>query len=139
MFSEVIADIQNNNLPDPDALKKRFDFALTKKLGIVKLPPPFWMQDSKINPRADHLFWAALLLRDRKRIDLALSVLLIELEQRTPGKEDKWQGSIDKKARKLVGELLDQFTDERVRNNFEQEICNLFPEWLTYQNQADNE
>jgi len=63
MFSDVFAAIQKNKIPDPSMLQKRFDFAMTKKMGVIKLPPPFWMQDPKINPRADHLFWAALLLK----------------------------------------------------------------------------
>ena len=58
MFSEMITNLKQGKMPDPVGMAKRFDFALTKKLGIVKLPPAFWMSDPKINPRTDHLFWA---------------------------------------------------------------------------------
>ena len=63
-------------------LRRRLDMAMTKKMGIVRLPPAFWPADPKINPRADHLFWASLLLLDRQRIDLALAVLAAEQAER---------------------------------------------------------
>ena len=130
MFSEMIAAIQNNGAPEPVSLQKRYDFAMTKKLGIVKLPPAFWMQDPKINPRSDHLFWAALLLKDRNRIDMALSVIAVELAEAISPKGDECQQRVDKKACELVEELLDQFPDVDVRQQFEQELHELVPEWL---------
>ena len=66
---------------DFDQLKKRFDPAMTKKLAVIKLPPSFWMQDPKINPRADHLLWAALLLDDPERAALAFSAMAVEHEE----------------------------------------------------------
>ena len=67
---------------DFDQLRKRFDPAMTKKLAVIKLPPSFWMQDPKINPRADHLLWAALLLDDPDRAALAFSAMAVEHEER---------------------------------------------------------
>ncbi len=67
---------------DLDQLRKRFDPAMTKKLAVIKLPPSFWMQDPKINPRADHLLWAALLLDDPDRAALAFSAMAVEHEER---------------------------------------------------------
>ena len=130
MFSEMIAAVNNNVAPEPISLQKRFDFALTKKLGIVKLPPAFWMQDPKINPRSDHLFWAALLLKDRNRIDMALSVIAVELNEAISPKEDKYRQRVDNKACELVAKLLEQFTDVDMRQEFEQELHELVPEWL---------
>lgn len=126
-------------MPATDALLKRFDFALTKKLGVIKLPPHFWVQDPKINPRAEQLFWVALVLKDRGRIDLALSVLSIELEQKISRKENEYKATIDDKAKELILELLDQFTDKDVRKKFEQDLCDLVPEWLTCEMEEDNE
>ena len=131
MFSEAIAEVQNNNRPNPQALQKRFDFALTKKLGIIKLPPPFWMQDPKINPRGEHLFWASLLLLDRTRIDQAIAVLALEMEQRMSSKADRSPGVIDDVVEKLIRELLGQFTDANVRKRFEQDLYQIVPEWQT--------
>lgn len=85
MFSEMIDTLGRGELPEPGLLRKRFDLAMTKKLGVVKLPSCFWMADPKINPRADHLLWAALLLKSRDCVDLAVSALAAELSGR-PGK-----------------------------------------------------
>ena len=84
MFTQIFAALERGEAPDLELLQRHFDLAMTKKLGVVKLPPAFWMQDSKINPRADHLLQAALLLGDRERCDLAVSVLAVETaEQKT--------------------------------------------------------
>jgi hypothetical protein len=130
MFSEMIAVLHNNRMPEPDVLQKRYDFAMTKKLGIVKLPSAFWMRDPKINPRSDHLFWAALLLKDRQRVDMALSVIAVELAEPTSMKGDECRQRVDCKARELIAELLEQFSDTGVRQQFEQELRGLVPEWL---------
>lgn len=131
MFSEMIAAIHDNEAPEPLMLQKRYDFALTKKIGIVKLPPAFWMQDPKINPRSDHLFWAALLLKDRNRIDMALSVIAVELAEKTSAKGDQYQQKVEDAARELVEELLAQFSNPDVRQQFEQELQILMPEWFS--------
>ena len=84
MFTQIFAALEQGKAPDLELLQRHFDLAMTKKIGVVKLPPAFWMQDSKINPRADHLLQAALLLGDRERCDLAVSVLALEIsEQKT--------------------------------------------------------
>ena len=130
MFSEMIAAVNNNEAPELVSLQKRFDFALTKKLGIVKLPPAFWMQDPKINPRSDHLFWAALLLKDRNRIDMALSVIAVELTEAISLKGDECRQRVENKAYELVEELLEQFSDVDVRQQFKLELHELVPEWF---------
>lgn len=131
MFSEMIAAIRDNRLPNPELLQKRFEFALTKKLGIIKLPPAFWMRDPKINPRADHLFWAAVLLKDRRRIDMALSIIAVELaENSSPGSVGCGQ-EVEEKARELVGMLLEQFSDPEVRQHLVQGLDGIVAaEWL---------
>lgn len=82
MFTQIFAALEQGKAPDLELLQRHFDLAMTKKIGVVKLPPAFWMQDSKINPRADHLLQAALLLGDRERCDLAVSVLALEISER---------------------------------------------------------
>ena len=82
MFTQIFAALEQGEAPDLELLQRHFDLAMTKKLGVVKLPPAFWMQDSKINPRADHLLQAALLLGDRERCDLAVSVLAVETAEK---------------------------------------------------------
>ncbi len=99
MFTEIFSQLEQGKLPDLSLLRRRFDLAMTKKLGVVKLPPAFWMQDSKINPRSDHLLQAALLLGDRERCDLALSVLAVEIAEKTPDL------SLDQAARGITASL----------------------------------
>ncbi|RUM33522.1 MAG: hypothetical protein DSY50_08110 [Desulfobulbus sp.] len=82
MFTAIFSDLAQGVLPDREMLGRRFDVAMTKKLGVVKLPPSFWMQDSKINPRADHLLKVALLLEDEERCGLAVSVLAVEVAEK---------------------------------------------------------
>lgn len=101
MFSEIFAALEKGVVPDPELLQRRFDLALTKKLGVVKLPPAFWMQDPKINPRADHLLQAALLLGDRERCDMAVSVLAVE------NAEQKTDRTLDQVVRKILADLID--------------------------------
>ena len=112
---------------------------MIKKLGIIKLPPPFWMQDPKINPPAEQLFWAALLLKDRSRIDQALSVLSIEQEEKIVKKGTEFSQNIDHRARELVSEFLEFFKDTQVRKQYEEDLCNLVPEWLTCNREEVNE
>ena len=82
MFSHFFHRAALAEQVDLDQLRKRFDPAMTKKLAVIKLPPSFWMQDPKINPRADHLLWAALLLDDPERAALAFSAMAVEHEER---------------------------------------------------------
>jgi hypothetical protein len=82
MFTQIFTELEQGKPLDHDLLLRRFDLAMTKKLGVVKLPPAFWMQDSKINPRADHLLQVALLLGDRERCDMAVSVLAVEIAEK---------------------------------------------------------
>ena len=85
MFSQLFIELEQGVVPDYALLQRRFDLALTKKLAVVKLPPAFWMQDSKINPRADQLLKVALLLTDRERAAMAVSVLAVELAEQKDG------------------------------------------------------
>ena len=87
MFTEMIHSLRQGVLPDSGLLRKRFDIAMTKKLGVIRLPSAFWMSDPKINPRADHLLMAALLLASQECVELATSVLASELIAR-PGTEE---------------------------------------------------
>lgn len=84
MFSQMLAELGQGCEPEPAALRSRLDMALTKKMGVLRLPPAFWPLDPKINPRTEHQLWAALLLGDRERIDQALALLATEKTQRIP-------------------------------------------------------
>jgi len=104
MFAKIFSELTRGERVDSDLLKRRFDVAMTKKLGVVKLPPSFWMQDPKINPRTDHLLWAALLLNDPDRVALAFSALAVE--------HDEQQKKQAVEARESMGEVLDRFLQQ---------------------------
>jgi len=100
MFTQIFARLEQGDAPDFELLQRHFDLAMTKKLGVIKLPPAFWMQDPKINPRSDHLLQAALLLGDRERCDLALSVLVVESTEK----------KTDKTLNQIVQKIVDSFS-----------------------------
>lgn len=129
MFSEMVAGLALGQLPDEGLLRRRFDMAMTKKMGIVRLPPALWPGDPKINPRADHLFWASLLLRDRQRIDLALAVLAAEQAERLRSASADQEG-LAGEARKLLQRLFAQIGDAQLREAFRGELARTVPEWL---------
>lgn len=106
MFAEIFRDIAGGKVVEHDLLGRRFDIAMTKKLGVVKLPPSFWMQDSKINPRADHLLWAALLLDDAERVALAFSVLAVEHEEQQQKRPPEEREPVDQVLDRYMQQLL---------------------------------
>lgn len=97
---------------DSDLLKRRFDVAMTKKLGVVKLPPSFWMQDPKINPRADHLLWVALLLNDAERVALAFSALAVEHDEQQKRRTVEEQESMAELLERSLHQLLSLLPEE---------------------------
>ncbi len=120
MFTEMITTLARDGQPDPARLRQRFRLALTKKLAVVRLPPAFWVQDPKINPRADHLFWAALLLDDREGLDLVSSVIAVELAEQPPGRDV----SVGERLAGLAEELLDLVPPDR-RDRLRQQVDRL--------------
>lgn len=135
MFSDMVAGLNREVMPDPVLLAKRFDIAITKKLGVVKLPPAFWMQDPKINPRSDHLLWAALLTLDRKRIELALAVLAVEIAETSRCKDLQPRELTAQRGRDLIDQLLHQIHEPGTREKFAFKLQKVLPGWITDKNE----
>jgi hypothetical protein len=129
MFTEIFDDLANGKLPDSDLLARRFDVAMTKKLGVVKLPPSFWMQDPKINPRTDQLLWTALLLNDASRLGLAFSALAVEHEEQQKKREAEHETSMLAEFDRILQELLRMLPPEP--EDLQQQIRALADELLT--------
>jgi hypothetical protein len=129
MFSEMVRELEEGKVPAAAPLRQRFDMAMTKKMGIVRLPAAFWMADPKINPPAGHLFWASLLLLDRPRIELALAVLAAEGVERDRSFVPTTEAMAGK-ARGMLQGLLAAIADEQVRENFRRQLQRVVPEWL---------
>ncbi len=104
MFDDLETTLQRGELPDPVFLRGRFRAALTKKLAVVKLPAAFWSGDPKINPRSDHLLWAALLLADREGVSLVSSVIAAEIAEKSPG--DDLEQLLDERISRYTQSLL---------------------------------
>jgi hypothetical protein len=130
MFTDMVAECIRGMLPEPDTLRKRFDFAVTKKLGSFRQPLAFRVQDSKINPRSDHLFWAALLLRDRERIDLALSIIATEAAERNASGPDGRLQETEALVSGLIDTFFQQISDIAMRRGIRRELGRIIPEWI---------
>ncbi len=118
MFDEMIAALKSGLLPPEADLKKRFDAAVVKKLGILKLPYPFWQSDQKINPAAAHLLWAAILLEDREKFHLVEDIIGLEEAEkaRAGGREVTGvENSAAPRIARLCEELLRLAPDEPFR------------------------
>jgi hypothetical protein len=131
MFSEMVNELAHGRMPEIASLCRRFDMAITKKMGVLRLPAPFWMDDPKINPRADHLFWASLLLLDQERMELARAVLVAEEFERQ-GRIAQERRTNPERARELLGSLLDLIGDAGLRQEFAQSLQGVAPVWLAW-------
>lgn len=78
MFSHMIASLKQGVLPSAVSIQGRLHIALIKKEAILRLPKSFQVSDPKMNPRADHMIWAAVILEDRNLFDITASILLTE-------------------------------------------------------------
>jgi len=86
MFEQMVSDLKNEKLPESTLLRKRFEAALIKKLGVIRTPYSFWPADRKINPSTKELLWAAVLLHDKENYRMIEAVILSELEEKMRAK-----------------------------------------------------
>ncbi len=78
MFAEMVSDLERGIFPDSNMLRGRCHAAVTKKLALIRLPPTYWENDPKRNPRTRHLLWAALLLHDEDLLEVVKGIVLME-------------------------------------------------------------
>jgi hypothetical protein len=132
MFEQMVSTLRNGRLPETNLLRKRFDAALIKKMAVIRTPYSFWPTDTKINPPAKQLLWAAILLHDKENFSIVEAIVATELEekQRTKGQSDSIQ-DLAAKVRQLlqayIREFIDLAPDEICRENLSHRAQELFP------------
>lgn len=82
MFSTMIEDLKQRIEPAPGPLRQRLQAALVKKLAMMRLQREFQHNDNKINPSAEHMLWAAILLEDGEAMETLLAILSTEAHDR---------------------------------------------------------
>jgi hypothetical protein len=110
MFGPIISDLKNGILPDNNLLRQRFEAALIKKMGVIRTPYSFWPADTKINPHAKQLLWAAILLQDKEKFEIVRAIISSELEEklRAKGQQENMQ-SLTAKVHQLLQEYILEF------------------------------
>jgi len=127
MFEQMVSDLKNEKLPESTLLRKRFEAALIKKLGVIRTPYSFWPADRKINPSTKELLWAAVLLHDKENYRMIEAVILSELEEkmRAKGLQNSTHDLTDKVEQAMqdyIAELLGLVPSEVFKKKLQQKV-----------------
>jgi len=127
MFEQMVSDLKNEKLPESTLLRKRFEAALIKKLGVIRTPYSFWPADRKINPSTKELLWAAVLLHDKENYRMIEAVILSELEEkmRAKGLKSSTHDLTDKVEQTIqdyIAELLGLAPSEVFKKKLQQKV-----------------
>ena len=110
MFDEMVAQLKKGEMVSKDLLRKRFDRAMVKKLGVLKTPYSFWPTDKKINPSAKELLWAAILLEDKGDFRLTESIIATEAAEKQKASGQYLVNSdIAQSNKKVTANCLEEF------------------------------
>ena len=82
MFNQMVSDLKLGILPEEYPLRKRFEAAIIKKMGVIRTPYSFWPADKKINPSTKELLWASVLLNDQENYRMIEAFISSELEEK---------------------------------------------------------
>ena len=128
MFDEMVALLKQGKMVQLDLLRKRFDRALVKKLGVINTPYSFWSSDKKINPAAKELLWATVLLEDRDNFMLVEGIIVTELDEKNKA-SGHYNESISGKqvTGEFVRELLQLAPSAQFRDFLEHKVENTSP------------
>ena len=109
MFDEMVSLLKKGEMVQSSLLRKRFDRALIKKLGVIKTPYSFWSSDKKINPSSKELLWAAILLNDTENYKIVEAVISSELAEKLSAKG--MQKSIEALSNQASGLMQDYIAE----------------------------
>ena len=131
MFAHMVFELRNGKLPENNLLRKRFNAALVKKMGIIRTPYSLWPADPKINPPAKQLLWAAILLQDKENYSVVEAIISAEIEekQRAKGQPENMH-ALGNTVRQLLQIYIDEFIElgptEMFKENLRQTAAELF-------------
>ena len=133
MFEQMVSALKNGTLPDANLLRKRFAAALVKKMGVIRVPYSFWHADTKINPPAKQLLWAAILLQDKENFSVVEAIISTELEekQRAKGHPVSIQEltvSVRQLLQDYICEFIDLAPNKIFKENLRHRAEKLFPD-----------
>ncbi|MEN8232671.1 MAG: hypothetical protein ABFR35_08325 [Thermodesulfobacteriota bacterium] len=128
MFDEMVSLLKKGKMVQIDLLRKRFDLALIKKIGVVKTPYSFWSADKKINPASKELLWAVILLEDRENFMLVEGIITTELDehQKVSGHSNN-DISVQQVIDIFIQELLQLSPSVKFRKFLEQKVKHTLP------------
>ncbi len=132
MFEEMINELNKSTFIPHEMLLKRFQAAVTKKIGILKQPRSVRTGDEKINPSSKHLLWAAVLLEDIDCFELVRGIIGTELQEdhKAKGESISHQEFTSLFNNNLLGhlkELLAINPDANVNQNLSEKINKVYP------------
>jgi len=131
----MVSDLKLGILPEEYLLRKRFEAAIIKKMGVLRIPYSFWPTDTKINPPAKQLLWAAILLHDIENCKILEAIISTELEEKQwakgqPGDPHDLGIKIQILLNDYIKEFIELGPDENFRDDLRRGINELFPERL---------
>jgi hypothetical protein len=128
MFDEMISLLKKGEMVQLDLLRKRFDLALIKKIGVVKTPYSFWSADKKINPASKELLWAVILLEDRENFMLVEGIITTEIDEHQNVSE---HSSNDISVQQVIDVFIQEFfqlaPSVKFRKFLEQKVKHILP------------
>jgi hypothetical protein len=112
MFDEMISMLKKAETVPQNQLRKRFDRAMVKKLGVLKTPYSFWPSDKKINPSAKELLWAAILLEDKGDFRLTEGIIATEVAEKQKASGQYIVNSdIAQSSKKITSDCINEFLE----------------------------
>ena len=127
MFNQMVSDLRNGIIPEDYPLRRRFDTAMIKKIGVIRTPYSFWPADKKINPPTRELLWAAVLLHDIENYRMIEAIITSELEekQRAKGMHNSIEtlsNEVGKILQDYITEFLGLAPSEAFKKNLQQKV-----------------
>ena len=132
MFEQMANELRLGIFPEKKLLRKRFAAALVKKLAVIRTPYSFWPADTKINPPAKQLLWAATLLQDKENFSVVEAIISSEVEEqlRAKGKPVNFQ-VLSEQVRQLQQKYMQEFVElapnEEIKEILRQFVNELHP------------